>query len=36
MRQYVSDIKKTGKKVTKRIEYGLKKYADEFRSISFV
>ncbi len=35
MRQYVAGIKRPGRKVTKRIESGLKKYADELRSISF-
>ena len=36
MRQYVAGIKRPGRKVTERIELGLKKYADELRSISFV
>jgi len=36
MRQYVAGIKKPSRKVTQRIEYGLKKYAEELRSISFV
>jgi len=36
MRQYVAGIKRPGRKVTERIESGLKKYADELRSISFV
>ena len=36
MRQYVAGIKKPSRKVTQRIEHGLKKYADELRSISFV
>ena len=35
MRQYVAVIKRPGRKVTKRIESGLKKYADELRRISF-
>jgi predicted RNase H-like HicB family nuclease len=36
MRQYVTGIKRPSRKVTQRIETGLKKYADELRSISFV
>lgn len=36
MRQYVAGIKKPSRKVTERIESGLKKYADELRNISFV
>jgi predicted RNase H-like HicB family nuclease len=36
MRQYVAGIKKPGRKVTERIESGLKKYAEELRNISFV
>ena len=36
MRQYVAGIKKPGRKVTERIELGLKKYSDELRNISFV
>ena len=36
MRQYVAGIKRPGRKVTERIELGLKKYADELRNISFV
>ena len=36
MRQYVTGIKRPSRKVTQRIEAGLKKYADELRSISFV
>lgn len=36
MRQYVTGIKRPSRKVTQRIESGLKKYADELRSISFV
>lgn len=35
MRQYVLGIKKPSKKIASRIEIGLKKYADELRSISF-
>jgi predicted RNase H-like HicB family nuclease len=35
MRQYVAGIKKPGRKVTERIESGLKKYAEELRNISF-
>jgi len=35
MRQYVSGLKKPGRKVTERIESGLKKYANELRNISF-
>jgi hypothetical protein len=34
MRQYVAGIKKPGRKVTNRIESGLKKYAEELRNIS--
>lgn len=36
MRQYVTGIKKPSRKVTERIEAGLKKYADELGNISFV
>jgi len=36
MRQYVAGIKRPSRKVTERIESGLKKYADELRNISFV
>ena len=36
MRQYVAGIKKPSRKVTERIESGLKKYAEELRNISFV
>ena len=36
MRQYVTGIKRPSRKVTQRIESGLKRYADELRSISFV
>ena len=36
MRQYVAGIKRPSRKVTQRIESGLKKYAEELRSISFV
>ena len=36
MRQYVSGLKRPSRKVTERIESGLKKYADELRNISFV
>lgn len=36
MRQYVAGLKKPSRKVTERIELGLKKYADELRNISFV
>ncbi|MDP2113743.1 MAG: hypothetical protein Q8K69_06770 [Bacteroidota bacterium] len=36
MRQYVTGIKRPSRKVTQRIEIGLKRYADELRSISFV
>ena len=35
MRQYVSGLKRPSRKVTERIELGLKKYADELRNISF-
>ncbi len=35
MRQYVSGLKRPSRKVTERIESGLKKYADELRNISF-
>jgi len=35
MRQYATGIKRPSRKVTERIESGLKKYADELRSISF-
>lgn len=35
MRQYVSGLKRPSRKVTERIETGLKKYADELRNISF-
>ena len=35
MRQYVSGIKKPSHIVTARIEAGLKKYAEELKSISF-
>lgn len=35
MRQYVSGHKRPSRKVTERIESGLKKYADELRNISF-
>ena len=35
MRQYVAGIKRPSRKVTERIESGLKKYADELRNISF-
>ena len=34
MRQYVAGIKKPSRKVTERIESGLKKYAEELRNIS--
>ena len=36
MRQYVAGIKRPSRKVTQRIESGLKKYAEELRGISFV
>ena len=36
MRQYVAGIKRPSRKVTQRIEAGLKKYAEELRSISFL
>ena len=36
MRQYVAGHKRPSRKVTERIESGLKKYADELRNISFV
>lgn len=36
MRQYVTGIKRPSRKVTQRIDSGLKKYADELRSITFV
>jgi len=36
MRQYVTGIKRPSRKVTQRIETGLKRYADELRSITFV
>lgn len=36
MRQYVAGIKRPSRKVTQRIESGLKKYAEELRSISFL
>jgi hypothetical protein len=36
MRQYVSGIKRPSRKVTERIESGLKKYAEELHNISFV
>jgi hypothetical protein len=36
MRQYVAGIKRPSRKVTQRIESGLKKYAEELRTISFV
>jgi hypothetical protein len=36
MRQYVAGIKNPGRKVTERIDYGLKKNAEELRNISFV
>lgn len=36
MRQYVTGIKKPSRKVTQRIETGLKRYADELHSISFL
>jgi predicted RNase H-like HicB family nuclease len=35
MRQYVAGVKRPGRKVTERIESGLKKYAEELRNISF-
>ena len=35
MRQYVAGIKRPSRKVTERIESGLKKYANELRNISF-
>jgi len=35
MRQYVSGHKRPSRKVTERIETGLKKYADELRNITF-
>jgi len=35
MRQYALGIKKPSKKITSRIENGLKIYADELKSISF-
>jgi len=35
MRQYALGIKKPSKKIASRIEAGLKKYADELRSITF-
>ena len=35
MRQYVAGIKRPSRKVTERIEHGLKKYSDELRNISF-
>lgn len=34
MRQYALGLKKPGKKITARIEEGLKRYAEELRSIS--
>lgn len=36
MRQYVAGIKKPGPKIIQRIENGLRKYAEELRSISFI
>ena len=36
MRQYVPRLKKPGKKITARIETGLKRYAEELKSITFV
>ena len=36
MRQYVTGIKRPSRKVTQRIESGLKRYADELSSISFL
>ena len=35
MRQYVLGLKKPGKKITARIETGLKRYAEELKSITF-
>ena len=35
MRQYVAGIKRPSRKVTQRIESGLKKYAEELRNITF-
>ena len=35
MRQYVSGFKRPSRKVTERIEIGLKKYAEELSNISF-
>lgn len=35
MRQYALGLKKPGKKITARIEEGLKRYAEELRSITF-
>jgi len=35
MRQYALGIKKPSKKIASRIENGLKKYADELKSITF-
>ena len=35
MRQYALGLKKPGKKITARIEEGLKRYGDELRSIKF-
>ena len=35
MRQYAPGLKKPDKKITARIEEGLKRYGDELRSIKF-
>jgi len=35
IRQYAPGLKKPGKKITARIEEGLKRYGDELRSIKF-
>jgi len=35
MRQYALGLKKPGKKITARIEEGLKRYGDELKSITF-
>jgi len=35
MRQYASDLKKPSRKVLKRIEEGLHRYADDIRKIHF-
>jgi hypothetical protein len=36
MRQYATGIKNPTKKTLQRIEFGLKKYADELKEVSFV